>query len=72
MTLADNERARELTARRRAQRRRARNKILLAAAILAAFALGIALGEALHDNPRPGGAQTVLRTLAPLNARGSR
>jgi hypothetical protein len=26
------------------------------------FLLGIALGEALHDNPRPGETQTILRT----------
>jgi hypothetical protein len=31
-----------------------------------AFVLGIGLGESLHDNPRPGGAQTLVRTLKPL------
>jgi hypothetical protein len=72
VTLADHERARELTARRREQRRRLRNRILLAAAIVVAFGLGIALGEALHDNPRSGGAQTSLRTIPPLTASGSR
>ena len=30
------------------------------------FAVGIALGEALHDNPAPGGTQTLVRTLKPL------
>jgi hypothetical protein len=30
------------------------------------FALGIALGEALDDNPQPGGTQTLVRTLNPL------
>ena len=30
------------------------------------FAVGIALGEALHDNPQPGGTQTLVRTLKPL------
>ena len=32
---------------------------------LAVFGLGIALGEALHDNPKPGGTQTLVRTLHP-------
>jgi len=30
------------------------------------FAVGIALGEALHDNPQPGGTQSLVRTLQPL------
>jgi hypothetical protein len=30
------------------------------------FAVGIALGEALHDSPQPGGSQTFVRTLTPL------
>lgn len=30
------------------------------------FVVGIAFGEALHDNPRPGGTQTLVRTLEPL------
>ena len=30
------------------------------------FVLGIGLGESLHDNPKPGGAQTLVRTLNPL------
>jgi hypothetical protein len=43
--------------------------IRLVAAILGVvvvFAVGVALGESLHDNPRPGGAQTLVRTLRPL------
>ncbi len=28
--------------------------------------VGGALGEALHDNPKPGGTQTLVRTLQPL------
>ena len=36
---------------------------LLAAA--AVFALGIALGEALHDNPKPGITVTTTLTLRP-------
>ena len=30
------------------------------------FAVGVAVGEALHDNPRPGGERTLVRTLRPL------
>jgi hypothetical protein len=30
------------------------------------FAVGIAVGEALHDNPQPGGTQSLVRTLRPL------
>ena len=30
------------------------------------FVVGVAVGEALHDNPRPGGGQTLVRTLRPL------
>jgi hypothetical protein len=35
-------------------------------ALAVAFGLGVALGEALHDNPKPGGTRTVARTLKPL------
>lgn len=31
-----------------------------------AFVVGIGLGEALHDNPTPGGTQTLVRKLHPL------
>jgi hypothetical protein len=31
-----------------------------------AFVTGIGLGEALHDNPKQGGTQTLVRTLRPL------
>jgi hypothetical protein len=31
------------------------------------FAVGLALGEALHDNPTPGGQRTTQRTLRPLS-----
>jgi hypothetical protein len=37
----------------------------VAVLVLAAFGIGIALGEALHDNPRPGGTQTIIRTFRP-------
>jgi hypothetical protein len=39
---------------------------LVAAGFLLAFAVGIAVGEAVHDNPKPGGTQTLVRTLQPL------
>jgi hypothetical protein len=40
--------------------------IAAAAAVVVAFAVGVALGEALHDNPRAGGSITSVRTLHPL------
>jgi hypothetical protein len=41
-------------------------RILLPAVALVVFALGVGLGQALNDNPEPGGRQTLIRTLAPL------
>lgn len=35
-------------------------------ALAAAFALGVALGQALDDNPSTGRQQTYVRTLEPL------
>jgi len=43
-----------------------RARLLLAGSLVLAFVVGIALGEALHDNPAPGGTQTLVRTLHPL------
>lgn len=40
--------------------------ILLVIAALVVFAVGIGLGQALNDNPQPGGTQTLIRTLEPL------
>ena len=40
--------------------------VVLALGVLLVFAVGIAVGEALHDTPRPGGTQTLVRTLQPL------
>jgi hypothetical protein len=57
---------RDLAGRRRAKRRSARNKIVLGLALVVTFGVGVALGQALHDNPRPGGVQTSFRTLPPL------
>ena len=48
--------------RRRLVARRWGVRLVVAAAI---FALGVALGEALHDNPTPGQTNTSLRTVRP-------
>jgi hypothetical protein len=34
--------------------------------LVCVFGAGVALGEALHDNPKPGGKTTTERTLRPL------
>jgi hypothetical protein len=41
-------------------------RIVLTAVVLVVFALGVGLGQALNDNPQPGGQQTLIRTLKPL------
>jgi hypothetical protein len=43
-----------------------RKLVAAGAAAVVVFAIGIAVGESLHDNPRPGGTQTLVRTLTPL------
>ena len=43
-----------------------RRRLLLAAGLVLVFVVGISVGEALHDNPKPGGMQTLVRTLRPL------
>ena len=43
-----------------------RRAVLAGAALLVVFAIGVALGEALHDNPGQGSTQTLVRTLDPL------
>jgi len=56
-------------AKRRARRRALRTRLvfwfagLALAAVL--FGAGVAVGEALHDNPTPGITQTSVRTLHP-------
>jgi len=49
------------------RRRRRRDELtrwsIRVAVVLVVFALGIALGEALHDNPKPGNTITLERTL---------
>jgi hypothetical protein len=38
----------------------------LVVVVAVVFAVGVAVGEALHDNPQPGRGQTLVRTLKPL------
>ena len=52
--------------RRRRRRRRVPAWVLTAIGLVLAFVVGIAVGESLHDNPEPGGTQTLVRTLQPL------
>jgi hypothetical protein len=40
--------------------------VLLVVGAVLVFAVGVAVGEALHDNPKPGGTQSLIRTLQPL------
>jgi hypothetical protein len=61
---------REALTQRRARRRRhaiAWRWVGGAALLVCVFAVGLALGEALHDNPTPGGRRTTERTLRPLS-----
>jgi hypothetical protein len=54
------------TSRQQVRRRQRRQRaIFVTVLVLAAFGVGIALGEALHDNPRPGGTQTIVLTFKP-------
>lgn len=57
-----------LTQRRERRRRRSVTWRWVggAALLFCVFAVGLALGEALHDNPTPGGRRTTERTLRPL------
>lgn len=43
-----------------------RRLLVAVAAAAVVFVVGVAVGESLHDNPRPGGTQTLVRTLKPL------
>jgi hypothetical protein len=50
--------------RRRQRREEIARWSLRIALVLLVFAFGIALGEALHDNPQPGGTITLERTFS--------
>jgi hypothetical protein len=55
---------RQRPVRRRRGRRRAVRWTIAVALAVAVFGLGVAVGEALHDNPKPdGGLVTYVRTL---------
>ena len=43
-----------------------RRLLAAVAAAVVLFVVGVAVGESLHDNPKPGGTQTIVRTLKPL------
>lgn len=62
-TVAARERAR---ARRRRRSRRVVTSILGLALLGVVFLAGLAIGKAVEQAPRPGGQQTVVRTLEPL------
>ena len=51
--------------RRRPAARPARLALLVAFAVVV-FLAGLALGQALEETPPPGGTQTIVRTLPPL------
>ena len=53
----------QLARRRRRRRALARRWLIRAAAAAILFGAGVAVGEALHDNPKPGGSVTTIRTL---------
>ena len=48
------------------RRRSARATALAVGGAVVAFLAGIAFGQALDDNAPPGGTQTMIRTLKPL------
>lgn len=62
-TTAARDRAR---ARRRRRSRRVVAGILGLTLLGVVFLAGLAIGRAVEDAPRPGGTQTVVRTLDPL------
>ena len=49
----------------RRRRRRLPSWIVTLLLFILVFSVGIALGEALHDNPKPGGTQTIIQTFTP-------
>jgi hypothetical protein len=53
--------------RRRSPARVALGIVLRLAVLAAIFAVGVALGESLHDNPKPGETRTQTRQLRPVS-----
>jgi hypothetical protein len=47
-------------------RRRPWRALAVVAGLAVVGVVGVAFGEALHDNPQPGGTQSYVRTLTPL------
>ena len=41
-------------------------RALVAAGLVVAFVVGVAVGKSLDDGTKPGGTQTLVRTLKPL------
>jgi hypothetical protein len=52
--------------RSRTPKRRPWRAFAVVVGLVVVGAVGVALGEALHDNPQPGGTQSYVRTLKPL------
>ena len=61
MTLTQSERDARRRRRRRAELTRWAVRLLV---VVVVFGLGIALGQALHDNPRPGGTISFDQTVS--------
>jgi len=57
--------ARERRPRASRRRRRVLRWLLVVVLVAAAFAVGVAFGEALHDNPKPGITITTVTTIRP-------
>jgi hypothetical protein len=43
-----------------------RRRLVIGVGLALVFAVGVAVGEAINDNPKPGGMQTLVRTLRPV------
>jgi hypothetical protein len=43
-----------------------RRRALIAGSLIVAFVVGTAVGQSLDDSAKPGGSQTLVRTLKPL------
>lgn len=52
-------------ARPRRPRRRVPRGLVMGLLFVLVFLIGIALGQALHDNPKPGITNTIVRTFRP-------